>query len=390
MNKLIKTGRSLLAMLLCMAMLLSNFAGVSFALEVQEVQPLGETEAVAAADFEESALDKLAYTYGTVSAWLEYDCGNGIMTSGANKSYLQVAVDTDYTHFLAYCIKMSQNPDYVNVYEDGSYGTVGRNSDPVAYGRYKAVDGSHIVYVYILNALNEVRVIVDTNAYMTGMYSDGFVYESATGETAQPMVVMYGLSMSENGYHIDTSSTHYQTNKVNSGALIVIRMPDNSLFINDGGSKEQWNDEACDRFMTFLREMTGKSEGEKVVINTWFLSHAHTDHFEGFTRFVDHYHDQIELQSVMYNIDSERLGTARDMTYLLKLFRAYFPGVKYYKPHTGESFNIAGVEFDVVYAQEDRFYPTSNGQEMIIDHLDGKSEYADHGSRNGTYREECF
>ncbi len=371
----------LLAMLLCAAMLLSVLPGGVLAVD---------TAAVSDVNFDNSALDALQYSHGTVSAWLEYDCGNGIMTSGTNKSYLQVAVSTDYAHFEDYCIKMSQNENYTNVYQDNQYGLVGGSSDPVTYARYKAVDGSHIVYVYILNALNEVRVIVDTNADMTGVYADGFVYESTTGETAQPMMVMYGLSMAENGYHIDTASTHYCTNKVNSGALLVIRMPDNSLFINDGGSVEQWNDEACDRFMAFLREMTGKSEGEKVVINTWFLSHAHSDHFQGFTRFVDHYYDQIDLQSVMYNIDSERLDTARDITFLLKLFRSYFPAVKYYKPHTGEHFNIAGIEFDVVYTQEDRFYPTTNGQELLIDHLDGKSEYANHGSMNGTYREECF
>ena len=89
---------------------------------------------------------------------------------------------------------------------------------------------------------------------------------------------------------------------------------------------------------------------------------------------------------MMYNIDGERLDTARDITYVGQLLRSYFPVVRYYKPHTGESFNIAGIEFDVLYTQEDRFYPTSNGQELIIDHLDGKSEYANHGSVNGTYR----
>lgn len=381
-----KTGHKLLAMLLCTIILLSTLTNPVAAAQTETDLPAEPAAAV----FDVSALDALVYTDGTVSAWLEYDCGNGIMTGGTNQSYLQVAVDTDYDHFLAYCTRMSQNPIYTNVYTDNKQSYVGGSTAPVTYARYKAVDGTHTVYTYILNALNEVRVIVDTNEDMTGIYADGFTYESTTGETAQPMMVMYGLSMAENGYSIDTGSTQYNTGKVNSGALIVIRMPDNSLFINDGGSVEQWNDEACNRFMAFLREMTGKSEGEKVVINTWFLSHAHTDHFEGFTRFADRCHDQLDVKSVMYNIDSERLGTARDIAYVGQLLRAYFPAVHYYKPHTGEHFSIAGIEFDVVYAQEDRFYPTKDGQQLVIDHLDGKSEYAAHGSRNGTYRDECF
>ncbi|MBQ5712453.1 MAG: hypothetical protein IIV61_07575, partial [Oscillospiraceae bacterium] len=374
-----------MAVLLCAAILLAELAGGMIPMIAQAAATVAE-----APDFDQSVLDGLVYDHGTVSAWLEYDCGNGLMTGGTNKSYMQVAVGTDYAHFQSYCDMMSRNTGYTGVYQDNGYGIVGDSTEPVAYGRYKAADGSHIVYVYILNAVGEVRVIVDTHPDMAGVYADGYSYESTTGETAQPMMVMYGLSMAENGYHIDTTSVHYGTDKVNSGALLVIRMPDNSLFINDGGSVEQWNDEACDRFLTFLREMTGKREGEKVVINTWFLSHAHTDHFEGFTRFVDRHHDQLELKNVMYNIDGERLGTARDLTPMLRMLRAYFPSVRYYKPHTGEHFDIAGIGFDVVYAQEDRFYPTKSGQTLVIDHLDGDSQYASHGSVNGTYREECF
>ena len=382
--------KRLSALLLCAVMLLSYFAGITSAAELETAQGTQGAVSSSAAAFDVSVLDKLAYTDGTVSAWLECDGGNGIMTEGTNKSYLQVAAGTTYKAFKAYCKEMSQNTAYVNVYTDNSYGFIGGSGEPVTYARYKAVDGSHTVYTYILSALNEVRVIVDTQADMAGEFAEGYLYNSTTGETAQPMMVMYGLSMAENGYHIDTTAVQYSTDKVNSGALVVIRMPDNSLFIHDGGSVEQWSDAACANFMQFIREMTGKDEGEKVVINTWFISHAHTDHFQGMPRFIAQYHDQIDIKNVMYNIDSERLDTARDMTAELQMVRMFFPAVKYYKPHTGERFTIEGIEFDVLFTQEDRFYPTSNGQSLIIDHLDGKSEYAAHGSQNGSYRDDCF
>lgn len=381
------TLKRLLVMLMCVAMLMSNLTGFTAAAETKTVQG---TDSISAAVFDVSVLETLAYTKGTVSAWLEYDCGNSIMTEGTNKSYLQVATGTTYKEFKAYCKGMSQNAAYMNVYTDHSYGFIGGSGEPVTYARYKAVDGSHTVYTYFLLALNEVRVIVDTQADMAGSYADGFVYKSTTGETAQPMMVMYGLSMAENGYHIDTGSTQYSTDKVNSGALVVIRMPDNSLFIHDGGSVEQWSDAACANFMQFIRELTGKREGERVIVNTWFISHAHTDHYQGLPRFIAQYHDQIDIKNVMYNIDSERLDTARDMSQVMQMVRSFFPTVKYYKPHTGESFNIEGIEFDVLFTHEDRFYPTKNGQELVIDHLDGKSEYTSHGSCNGTYRDDCF
>ena len=35
----------------------------------------------------------------------------------------------------------------------------------------------------------------------------------------------------------------------------------------------------------------------------------------------------------------------------------YYDHVNYYKPHTGETLNIAGVKVDVMYTHEDRLYP---------------------------------
>ena len=113
-----KTGHKLLAMLLCTIILLSTLTNPVATAQTETDLPAEPAAAV----FDVSALDALAYTDGTVSAWLEYDCGNGIMTSGTNQSYLQVAVDTDYDHFLAYCTRMSQNPIYTNVYTDNKQG----------------------------------------------------------------------------------------------------------------------------------------------------------------------------------------------------------------------------------------------------------------------------
>ena len=64
----------------------------------------------------------------------------------------------------------------------------------------------------------------------------------------------------------------------------------------------------------------------------------------------------------MYNFDFE--GSSRG--YIQRVTRMY-PEAKYYKPHTGESFNVAGVQFDVLYAVEDRYKPNSNNQLLLND-----------------------
>ena len=330
-------------------------------------------------------------TYLTIngSKWadinvLVYDCGNGLTGNDA-KSYMKLVTGTTVDEFTAYVSSLTAagftrtSNKTALADENGNNNIFYRFLSPKKEGA-----NQYVLTVYYLAAYNEARVIVDTAEDIVKKFSAGFVFESITNEVAQTMMVMYGLSMSPNGYD-NTTTTAYNTGARNCGALIVIRMPDNSLFINDGGDIEQWSDEVCADFMQFCRELTGKGEGEKVVINTWFVSHAHTDHFDGIPRFFAQYHDQLVMQNVMYNIDDERLGTTRDMSAVMAMFKGYFPDAKYYKPHTGDSFDISGVKFDVLYTQEDRFVFNSDN-EMIIDIRDGDETNANE-NRDGTYRD---
>lgn len=316
-----------------------------------------------------------------VSKVMKYDRGNAVTGNGDN-SYLTIVTGTTSSEFLAYRDTLKAAGYEPTMENEVASDTTG---DPNRFASYLSPDGSYKVYTYHLPFYQETRIIVDTEANTVS----GFNYVSKTGESAEVMLTMYGLSMSENGYD-NTTTTEYSTDKRNCGALIVIRMPDNSLFIHDGGDLEQWSDEACDRFLEFCRELTGKKEGEKVVINTWFISHAHTDHYLGLPRFFSLHHDQLDLKYIMYNIDIERTYTTRDIRKVVSMVSSYYPEVKYYKPHTGETFNIAGIDFDVVYSHEDRYVPNANG-DVITDYPtieNGKPVSAyDVG---GTYRDFCY
>lgn len=331
--------------------------------------------------FKSSEIPAYLTAQGTVSAEaLEYDCGNGITGDGA-KSYMLLVENTKFSEFYMYINALNQAGFTRTFQRTVAADETGLNN---AFYRFLSPQKNYVLSVYFLEPYHEVRIIVDTAEDMVKEFSGGFVYKSDTNEMTQPMITMYGLSMSPNGYDITTQSA-YNTGARNCGALVVIRMPDNSLFINDGGDIEQWNDDACADFMNFCRQLTGKLPGEKVVINTWFISHAHTDHFDGIPRFFDLYHEEIDIKNVMYNIDDERLGTTRDMSAVLQMVAGYFPNVKYYNPHTGDSFYISGVQFDVLYTQEERFVHNSSNK-MVIDIRDG-DETNSNGSRDGTYRD---
>lgn len=374
------TFKRLLALLLCFAMLLPNMTGLVYALETdngsakpseQQTEPKEEPWVPVVPQ------DIPAYdTVGKKSEELICDDGNGLSQDGA-KSYFRMVTGTNVTEFNAYLTKLTGAGFEKRAESRLDSNTVGEQN---TYTRWLSPEGNYVLSVYYTPDYNEVKIVADTGEDAVKSFTDGFVYESTTGETAEVMMTMYGLSMSSNGYDITTTKTEYNLNRRNCGTLVVIRMPDNSLFVNDGGDIEQWSDEACADFLAFCREITGKKEGEKVVFNTWFISHAHSDHFLGLPRFIDMYHNDIDIKNVMYSLDDEMLGSTRDMGDVMKMVKAYYPDVKYYKPHTGEQFSICGIEFDVLYTQEDRFLLDANGG------LD-KGKVASKTRNNGTYRD---
>ena len=171
---------------------------------------------------------------------------------------------------------------------------------------------------------------------------------------------MYSLTASTDGFK--NTSDYATENRSNSGSMFIIKMPDNSLFVIDGGTYYQMSDRACEQLYAFMRSITGQPEDEKIIINTWFISHLHFDHCAGFPRFLHKYNTEFELLNIMYNFDIE----GASQKYVRRVARL-FPNAKYYKQHTGETFNIAGVQFDVLYTVEDRYKPNSSNKLVLND-----------------------
>ncbi len=354
--------RRLLSLLLCAAMVLPVISEFVFAIAAAQVS--GESGVMT-----ESELNQINNLYpgGTKSNTMEYDCGNGV-SRGGEKSYLTVVTNTTDSHFNTFKMNL-ENAGFVEM----ASRTVASNTiTENVFASFRSPDGNYKLYTYHFPGYGETRIIVDTQTDTV----EGFVYEPQEGVVVSPKLVMYGLSMSPNGYGYSEKVNPNQLNRRNCGAMAVIRMPDNSLLIHDGGDVQQWNDEACDDFVDFCRELTGTKPGEKMIINTWFLSHAHIDHYQGFQRLMNMKHDQFDLKNIMYNIDNERFGTACDITEVMNLLSDLYPDVRYYKPHTGEIIDVAGVKLDIVYSLEDRYVPDSNG-DLITDTENQGGTYRD-------------
>ncbi|MGN0444817.1 MAG: RICIN domain-containing protein [Acutalibacteraceae bacterium] len=354
-QKIKVTVRKILAAMLCAVMLISVFPTFSFA----------------ATELNMGNVTLPAYPGGDISNLMTLDCGYSTQNDGRDgneyKSYVRIVGGTSQDHFDTYRQSL-KNAGYNEIsYHETQNGVNTGNKN--CFSKFIAADGSHSVYFYRVDHYgnydgsdssnpnnhphyNEARIIVDTNPDTVR----AFAYEAQQGGDGKTELYMYGITMADDGLDMYNEASSATQQRRNCGQLIVMKMPDNSLFINDGGGVEQFHDEKSSKaFLDFCREITGVPEGQKMVINTWFITHSHRDHYSGFPTFLSRYSDEFELKNIMYNFENNygsELHTGSH-PFIQKVAQLY-PDAKYYNLHTGEIFDIAGVQVQVMLTMEER------------------------------------
>lgn len=138
------------------------------------------------------------------------------------------------------------------------------------------------------------------------------------------------------------------------GMLYIIKLPDRSLFVIDGGEREQATDAACAEVLRVMREMSGAEREAPVRIAGWFCTHAHDDHYDLFAKLLLAYHEQLRVERVLFNFPANEHYLLSLQTYvLLERLHRFCPTALYIKPHTGQRFTLAGVDFDILLTHED-------------------------------------
>lgn len=145
---------------------------------------------------------------------------------------------------------------------------------------------------------------------------------------------------------------------IDCGMCLLVQCPDNSFFIVDSGHYMQFNDN--DRIYNFMRERT--PEGQKVVVNGWLLTHAHSDHICKFMDFLRYNCHDVVIEGIYSNlIPNDYFGykewTREEVLLSKKLFKMLSETrIPTYKIHTGQRFYIRNLTFDVLGTHED-IYP---------------------------------
>ena len=117
----------------------------------------------------------------------------------------------------------------------------------------------------------------------------------------------------------------------------VIQTENGHLIVIDGG-----NSNDAEGFLSLLEELSG---GKKPVVDLWFITHPHGDHITGFLRFMNGFHEQYELERVTFNMESGTFGCSA--------LKRWYPNIIYHKLHTGEHFQLADMQIDVLFTLED-------------------------------------
>lgn len=196
----------IVAVMLCVACLIPNFTGLAEAIGLASAAPRSvQTNSKWVPVSDPFAAGEIP-AYQTVGAVtpnaLVTDCGNGVTRDQA-KSYLKMVTGTTDLEFLAFKTAM------VNA---GFSITAARNlpgsQDYNLFYRFLSPNKNYVVTAYYAAKLGEAHIVADTGEDAVKSFSTGFVYDSQTNEVAQPMMTLYGLSMSPNGYDISTTTSY--------------------------------------------------------------------------------------------------------------------------------------------------------------------------------------
>lgn len=145
---------------------------------------------------------------------------------------------------------------------------------------------------------------------------------------------------------------------IDCGMCLLVQCPDYSFFVVDSGHYLQMNDN--DRIYKFMRERTPK--GQKVVVNGWLLSHAHSDHVSKFMDFLRYNREDVIIEGIYSNLipadnAASEVWSVEETLLAYKLFKMLDEtDIPTYKIHTGQRFYIRNLCVDVMGTHED-IYP---------------------------------
>lgn len=218
-----------------------------------------------------------------------------------------------------------------------------KHSERTAAGNLFAIynDDSNAINVYYTPFNKTVRIITEPLENL--FVGDDGSYTALTS----PKLIMIGRRFSNTSMYLG----------VDSGAglmCFVIQLSDGRFIVIDGGV-------ATDAFAQaiYASLLNNAPDKDKIIIAAWIMTHSHGDHTGGFCRFAELYSSKVTLERIIYNFPSEadaksvESGNETLIRRVSGTISAYYRNSAVNKAHTGQVYNIADAEIEVIYNVED-------------------------------------
>ena len=271
------------------------------------------------------------------------DSGNGCKVAIYN--------DASANGFTAYCTAL-ENAGFTKYSETNFNGSNLQNAGAEDYYLYQS-SGTYTPNNYFATYVSEDRTIdLAFHEYDKMMYvSVSPTHGDLTLPSDQAPVVNNPLPITVT--QIGTGDLHTEADM-----CYVIRLADGSFIVYDSGLSYDSRGYVADEIYKVLKKQA--ADPENIVISAFVLTHPHLDHILGFTQFAERYagNTAIKIKQIVYNFPTaaQMTGDRAAQDNVLNIATAtkkFGPMVELVKPRSGNVLYYPGVQFNVLYTQED-------------------------------------
>ena len=146
------------------------------------------------------------------------------------------------------------------------------------------------------------------------------------------------------------------------GMGYIVALENGNFVIFDGGDNRDTNT-YVDVLISRLRELNKRPDG-RIVIEGWFISHVHVDHYGTFENFCYKYGKEVEIEQLIWNTPSENYACnsvspdRKLQDHLTAMQAAMAKPMRVVKVHAGMRFYLGNAEFEILHTTEDIFPKT--------------------------------
>lgn len=254
----------------------------------------------------------------------------------------------------------------VSDYGDGSYGVVVSGTALTDYEEYLGM----LKEVGFDQFVDNGKQGLEESIYMT-MFTKGEIVLTVTQVVPREktyIVACKNLPISEHLIYRDeyveenkkgAKTTLHMLEEFDTGNSYVIQLKNGHFIINDGGTHVA----DLSYLLDYLESLTPK--GEKPVVEAWFISHAHLDHYGAFIEFIHNmeYTSRLSVEGVYYTIPSLDILNTYDSANgynnaeIVKLTTKTLRTSKgektpMYRPQSGQRYYFSDITIDILHTPE--------------------------------------